>query len=54
MFLPPREAVLDCITLEVPMNVTAASLYTIIAPPFYDGRQKETREKVERNSKEEE
>ena len=48
-------AVFDFMTLEVPMNVTAALLSTCIAPPLdCNERQKETREKLERYSKEEE
>ena len=48
-------AVFDFMTLELPMNVTAALLVTYIAPPAdCNERQKETREKLERYSKEEE
>ena len=41
--------------LELPLNVTAATLSTYIAPPLScNKRKKETREKLERYSKEEE
>ena len=56
MFLPCSlfGAVFDCITLELPLNVTAAVLDTNRAPPLdCNDRQKETREKLERNLKEE-
>ena len=56
MFLPlPLGAVFDFMTLELPMNVTAAVLCICIAPPrVCSERKKETREELERYSKEEE
>ena len=53
MLLPPLlGAVFNFMTLELPLNVTAAKLFTSIAPPLScNERQKETREKLERYSK---
>ena len=56
MLLPlPLGAEFDSMTLELPLNVTAASLRTYIAPPLScNERKKKTREKFDRYSKEEE
>ena len=50
-------AVLDCIVLELPLNVTSASLFTYIAPPnfyirvhdVYVQRKKERKERKKKD-----
>ena len=57
VFPPPVHLSLQFVvmTLDLPMNVTAASLFTYIAPPLdCNRRQNVTREKLEKYSKEEE